>query len=692
MRPRDRSPSRARVALALAALLSLPAGARGIEDEPEGALQNDSFQPTNLTAEELYAGGLGDVAAGRLDAGFEGLRSTLGATRPGEGLRLLATEGTPRTVLGVEAAVLFALDTFDATQLAAWCARFDELARESLASGAAPADIERRFPGTAAALGAALLVADEALEAGRSEAAATYLARAERHAALRARAGLSTPDAAAVAAAIARRRAALAARRPDTRPEAGHTLGATWDQVVALPRPAVLPFEFAGDEDPYLADLIGSPAKLSLSRGPGLGLRPGLVALGPARVAVQTAAGLHVLDLTLAQRDFVFEPKKLVEPAFGPIGLSRSARRGGEPGWPHVPRLGGDELVLVVGRTEAGRGPNALCALSLSSLTPPVTPEASNQATNVRADWMISGSRLYRGERFVDAPLLAPLEDAEIQPGPAIVGDRLVFEARVLDGDVTTYLVAVGLANGQPLWVRLVAKGGDLGPAGGARFSQARLPLGGAAPLGVQAGNVLVQTNLGISALFAVADGRLLWSFQHRRRDPDATGWSGLAPLSLPQGGFAVAPADSDFAYELGAEAPRSPSRSPLLAPPIALESGTDLVAAGDRALIAYALAGGERQLSELRLTQGGAVARRVDSVLLRRDERFVGLPALGPNRILASSNRGLFLFDRTRELYLLDYLAMPSGAGPRQAGGEVLVLGKRLLVLGPGTLWIFEL
>ena len=662
----------------------------------EGPLNNDSFQPTNLTAEELFHSGLRDLDAGRQDFGFESLRSALGASNPGDGLRLPAAGGTPRTVLGVESAVRFVLDGFTDEELGAWCSRFDELAREGTAQGAPPEDIERRYPGTEAALRAALIVADEALEAGRIEAARTYLERAERHAAHRARAGRSAPPADSVRAAIERRRSALdALAASPTGPTAEHRLTGSWDQLTELPRPRVLPFEFAGDEDPYLADLIGSPTKLSLTRGPGLGLRPGLAPLGPARVAVQTAAGLHVLDLSRAKRDFVFEPKKLVEAAFGRIGLSRSARKGGEPGWPHVPRVGGDKLVVVVGRTESGRAPNALCAISIPGLSAATTLEAPvagpNQGADVRADWILSGSRLFRDGRFFDPDLLEPLDGAEIQPGPAIVGDRLVFQARVLDGDVRTYLVAVSLADGEPLWTRLVAKGGDLGPSGGARFVQARLPLGAAAELVVQAGAALVQTNLGISALFDVADGRLLWSFLHRRRDAEAPGWSGLAPLVLPRGGFAVAPADSDFAYQLAAKAPESPASTPLLASPIPLGSGTDLVAAETRTLISFALAGGERQLSELRLTPAGEVERQFDSVLLRRDERFVGLPAVGPKRILASSNRGLFLFDRTRELFLLDYLAIPSGAGPREAGGEVLILGDRLLVLGPGTLWIFE-
>ncbi len=48
-------------------------------------------------------------------------------------------------------------------------------------------------------------------------------------------------------------------------------------------------------------------------------------------------------------------------------------------------------------------------------------------------------------------------------------------------------------------------------------------------------------------------------------------------------------------------------------------------------------------------------------------------------------------IFDRTRELQLIEQLPIPGGAGPREAGGSVYALAGRLLVLGPGTLWVFD-
>jgi len=665
----------------------------------EGPLGNDSFQPTNLTAEELFVTGLAALESGSTaPQALESLRSALGAANPGEGLRLPG-EAPARVVVGVESAVLWALEAANDKALVAWTARFDELARESAGS---PADIERRFPATGAALLSAIRLADEAFEAGRHETALLYLDRAERHLALRRRAGAHPTS--AISDAIARRRQVLSVFNPSTEPArlaTTQTLPAAWEAATSIPRPRTIPFEFAPqDEDPYLADLIGNPVKHAINRSPSTGLRPGLVALTPTLVAVQTAAGLHLIDISRAERDRVVEPAKLVEPAFGRIGPSRAARKGGAPGWPHLPKAAGDNLLVVVGRTEPGRAPNALAAISIKSLQSAATSALDLEADQPSCHWILSGSRIFSADAFQDPALLAPLEGGEIQPGPAVFDDTVILQVRVLDGEVKTYLVALELATGAPRWIRLVTKGGDIGPVGGARFSTARLPLGSASPLCVRAGHVLVQSNLGVSSLYDAADGRLLWSFKNRRRAPAEPGWSGLAPLAQGDSTLAIAPADSDFAYLLQNRALAAGQRTPLAAAPLPLGSSTDLVAATKGALFTFNLAGGERQLSQLDLVPSLAPDRapdlvqkkRVDSILLRTGEAFVGEPATGTNRILASSNRGLFLFDRTRELLLLDYLPIPGGAGPREAGGTAKFLGNRLLLLGPGTLWVFDL
>ncbi|HIK59189.1 MAG TPA: hypothetical protein EYF98_00675 [Planctomycetes bacterium] len=57
--------------------------------------------------------------------------------------------------------------------------------------------------------------------------------------------------------------------------------------------------------------------------------------------------------------------------------------------------------------------------------------------------------------------------------------------------------------------------------------------------------------------------------------------------------------------------------------------------------------------------------------------------------RVLVTSDRGLYLFDRTRECYLMAVGRMqPLGAG---AGGRVVARGAIVAVTGRDTLWVFR-
>ncbi len=59
--------------------------------------------------------------------------------------------------------------------------------------------------------------------------------------------------------------------------------------------------------------------------------------------------------------------------------------------------------------------------------------------------------------------------------------------------------------------------------------------------------------------------------------------------------------------------------------------------------------------------------------------------------RALFASSRGLYLLDRSRELYLLDYAPLvPPLEGLAPSGGSVRAEGGFVCVLGPATLWIF--
>ena len=166
----------------------------------------------------------------------------------------------------------------DPKVLAAWLARFEELAEETRRSD--PAGAERRFPATRAAVRAALAGADRELADGRPQAARIWLERVTVHLALRAAAGETGTFDATAANAVSARLAAIEGLPGPTAPAVTQTLTGPLDALDTLPAPRTLAFEFQRkDEDPYLADLLGRQDRGGLERGPGLSIRPGLAAL-----------------------------------------------------------------------------------------------------------------------------------------------------------------------------------------------------------------------------------------------------------------------------------------------------------------------------------------------------------------------------------------------------------------------------
>ena len=182
----------------------------------------------------------------------------------------------------------------------------------------------------------------------------------------------------------------------------------------------------------------------------------------------------------------------------------------------------------------------------------------------------------------------------------------------------------------------------------------------------------------------------------------DKPGWGGLRPIvyspvpadaPLAHKGTTLlwAPADSDYLYYLKAgplDAATFLTLGPAAASPTAIGESTDLVQADEGSLLTYSRAGASKTLSEI----DRATGRRVDSIYLRRDESFVGVPLSTATRVLAASNRGLFLFDRKADLQLLDFEVLPTRKDDPFAGGAVAKFGDRIAVLGPGTLWVLEL
>ncbi|MFT7486570.1 MAG: hypothetical protein ACI9F9_002425, partial [Candidatus Paceibacteria bacterium] len=213
-----------RVLLLVAALCSGRALASQLPGS-SAARSNDVHVPTLPAALEAMAEGdeeflramdAGPAMEGHLASAFEAWHRALVSSGPGDsvptGIRLnLGAAGQGnfdesiearwpdrdrsflRRTEAVEYAVLRRLSALDAPQRSAWQARFGALAEARLELASNPSnrgieasrlgfeDLERQFPGTPAALKAALWLFELNLEEGHPRAARVWLERAQRH-------------------------------------------------------------------------------------------------------------------------------------------------------------------------------------------------------------------------------------------------------------------------------------------------------------------------------------------------------------------------------------------------------------------------------------------------------------------------------------------------------------------------------
>jgi hypothetical protein len=249
-------------------------------------------------------------------------------------------------------------------------------------------------------------------------------------------------------------------------------------------------------------------------------------------------------------------------------------------------------------------------------------------------------------------------------------------------------LLALDLETGRPLWRRFLARGVELVRDTG-RLSSGDTQRAPGQPLLALEGLVFCGTHLGAAALVDPTDGRLVWTLLSRRRDPERLAWTGWTPEPpVPPGTTAGstllwAPVDSDMLYGLEARAsPQSPSRSPLVFPPRAAGEALALLGGDAAEALVLARAGVRRTLSAWDAQTGG----RRDALYLAPDESFSGAGLVSPQRALFASDRGVYLFDRTRELYLLDYEPLQ---GPPKGGGDVYARGERVYVVGREGFWV---
>ncbi|MBK7874790.1 MAG: hypothetical protein IPJ77_03405 [Planctomycetes bacterium] len=519
---------------------------------------------------------------------------------------------------------------------------------------AALAAVERSYPLTLAAARAALVRADLALEAGRPEAARAWLERAREH-------------------------------EPSTVPE----IGARFELALAA-RAALLP------APPRGIALATAPTRLvpqeSRSHEDDDGLRPaeatrvlfGAAELAADALAVQSSRALHVRAPDGAWRSVAFEP--LLAAADAPVPPAFADRASD---WLLRPAAAGDVVACVVGRA-SDEFDNALVAFDARTLAPRFVLHGAREL----AAW--SGGALAPGR-------------VEFEPGPVAAGGALVVQvrawptspaapdgaettpasprpARLAPGRIEALLVALDPASGRPLWTRLVARGGS-------RVSlQERENIGitilapPAAPLGSGGPAVTALTGLGTATVVDALDGRLAWTVRTARsRSGEHVPSALLAPrLNEPAAGDPLWTLSSDD----------GPGLYRLCAAPLARPTGAAefLVRPPEprRTVLTLALSeGGEVGL--LPGARGWSEHRSEAPTATSFDPgpREHVLPAglVLADRVVAVTDRALYLLDRTRGLAVLDRAPL----APGEAGTVALAHG-RLWLLGPARIRSFRL
>jgi outer membrane protein assembly factor BamB len=349
-------------------------------------------------------------------------------------------------------------------------------------------------------------------------------------------------------------------------------------------------------------------------------------------------------------------------------------------GWPLLMATEGDSLWMVVGRG-GPRADNALACVGFDEGGLPFTR------------WVLGVRGLIQAES--DEPVAARADMLGEgtwgwQPGPVLHEGKLFVQARQLpeeDGETRgerVWLCAFDAWTGRLIWKRDLGRPADLGQESAGRFGSGALASSPGMPLALVSGRVFVGTNAGSCSLVDAVDGRLVWSFKNRRREEGAVGWAGSRPPSMALGPAGVntlswAPFDSDYLYELRAEPDLG--RGLLSGRPWEQGEAIDVVTLDARGAVLLGRSGSRRVVLERR--PGEETKLRL---YLGRAERFGGRALASQERVLLTSDRALYLFDRSRELLLLTAVPLEEGGG-----GGVWAAGDRIWVLGEDALWTFE-
>jgi hypothetical protein len=580
----------------------------------------------------------------------------------------LSKEQSTRTTFGVEEAVLRRIGALSPAQRLLWVERFETLGAEALTNlpGSQPSGalerIERTHPGTQAAAQGALILGDRAAEEGALATARLWWKRAGRHS------RLSTPQGARnkLQAAVQRRHRSLAGKDPSGQQT---LLGAKKLKTVRQDR---------------LENF--SVAAHSLKRVPlGRGLRLGAVELSDGSVLVQ---GPRIALFYEPQSlDGIGRPERIWLKGWSLPGSGelRPVAVPSAGGWSLLPASDGERVVLVIDRGEPGRTIRGLARPARGNALAMVKRNPPNHPSLV---WVRRGLKWEGPDATDDGPNLSAV--LEYQPGPLIVGNQLFVLARSMsqtvdgnfqDGDLT--LISFNLANGRLLRSLLITQASDLTRESSLLGYSPELRTV-SMPLALIGETILCGTNAGLVAAVEL-DGRLLWTLRTRRRHPDAPGWPGSRPpLSTPTGVW-IAPGDSDRLYRLD---PR-PGTTPLLAPILHLGQSLDLAGSSQSGLLLMGRSGPREALIEVSLDRGsGESGGTADPLLhLGPAERFTGTSLHSTDRTLLATNHRLYLFDRSREMLLLDAPALLG----QDLGGDLVGLREHILLLGANTVRVLR-
>ena len=691
-------------ALWISALAAPIAGAATVQ-EPltgagplgEGPLRNDTYLFRSPSAQAALE--RGDRAWMRASAGgaqqdldrtqaFEGWRAALVDSSTGDSV-LLAPPGSDvtgpwpdphsthaRRSEGVSEAVLRRLFSIPPGELALWQERLEPEAGARLE--ATPYDparlgqIERDMPLTRAAALAALRLADFSLEGGRLEDVRIWLRRARRHTNAQPRDHSLNDD---LNAGLDQREALL-------------------ESLSVGRNGSSEPWEIATELEATLAVRLESAHTMSPDARPvplGRRVAPGAAFFEDGSLLVQSPRGLALfrpdaLNGKGGDRTRRHRYEDLLDvPPVRPFALPSSG------GWPLLPATDGMHAVLVVDRGRPGR---TVGNIPLSASGNHLTCLTLGPGGQLRLRWRLSQEGLVRP----GLPTLAwdkamgTQGRFEFQPGPVIGTGRVFVQARGLphpdEGgalkSADVMLFALDLETGVRIWSRPLTRPADLRQSGRAIGG---VPTTGM-PLCLTEGVLVVGTNVGLVCAFEALDGRHLWSVRTQRREVTEAGWPGSRrPLATESddgpAAVLVAPFDSTHAYAFSL---RPEPDSPLF-PSLPQSKNSLIDLAAGNAQGGWLFLGRDGRHQALRTLDPEHGLR--SSLYLGAGERFEGPALTSKERVLVTSSRGLYLFDRTRECYLVAVGPMQTlGAG---AGGRVVARSEIVAVTGRDTLWVYR-